>query len=304
MDDIIAKQTFSGDPSGIVQSFPKFDIQLLCCRYWWLKNWEHAKLGFPFWRIYYNFHEGAHISYKGEVYHLNPGTLYVIAPNTDYSTWLYDHPIPSEHYLLTGGSLTDVDERKRNSLLREGAIGHMFIHFNLNYPYVVNQPGIYAFPADKKLREMTQLIRSHLLQDNRNFDVTTEFAIYTLICSLLCSMNIDSWEENRMDIRIVRVVDYIKKHLDGDLSNEVLASKVCITPNSLLRIFKSEVGTTLQAFVRQQRIAEACSLFVHTNLSIDQVATKTGFSNRYHFTRVFHEETNTTPARYKKTEII
>ncbi|NLI36693.1 MAG: helix-turn-helix transcriptional regulator [Bacteroidales bacterium] len=304
MDKVFTKEPFTGDPSGTVQTFPKFTLQLLCCRYWWLLHWEHSRLGFPFWRLYYNFQEGAHIQYNGEVFDLHPGSIYLIAPNTDYSTWLYEHTIPKDSYRLTGGSLTTMDESRRGELSKDGAIGHLFIHFNLNYPYILNHPGIYRFALDENSKAMIQKIRSHLLVENKVIDAATYFAIHSLIGSSLSEMDASLWEQSPLDNRIIKIIDYIRTHLTGDLSNEALAEQVCITTNSFSRIFKEEVGMTLQNYVRQQRIDQACSLFLHSNMSIDQVANQTGFSNRYHFTRVFHEVTHTTPAKYKKGALI
>lgn len=294
------KQSFTGDPSGIVQTFPKFDIQLLCCRYWWLKNWEHNNLGFPFWRLYYNFNEGASMKFGDRVYSLNPDTIYLIAPFTNYSTWLYDYPISANKTNLVGGSLTGIDLDRRNELYRERAIAHLFIHFHLNNPNLINRPGIYTFPVSDELREIVQQLRLSLLLEDRAFNISIGYLIYSLICFLLNKLNMETWKQKSVDVRIVRLVEYMRRHLTTDLSNETLAHMVGVTPNALLRIFKSEVGVTLQNFVRKERIKQACSLFLHTDLSIDQVATQTGFANRYHFSRVFHEETKVTPAKYKK----
>ena len=57
---------YCGDPSEIDQLFPKSNLQLLCCRYWWLSNWEFENHAYPFWRLYYNIECGAKLIYNGK----------------------------------------------------------------------------------------------------------------------------------------------------------------------------------------------------------------------------------------------
>src|SRR6056297_2520759 len=89
-----------GDPSDEIQYFPQFNLQLLCCRYWWLKNWEFGELSYPYWRIYWNPVPGAVIVYNKKEIRLDEDKIIVIAPNTSYATRLFDHSIPEDGFVL------------------------------------------------------------------------------------------------------------------------------------------------------------------------------------------------------------
>ena len=69
--------------------------------------------------------------------------------------------------------------------------------------------------------------------------------------------------------------------------------------NSFSRLFKQKMEITLHNFIMKRKIAQSCELFSHTNKSIEEVAFDMGFSDRYHFSRVFKLITGTTPAVYK-----
>lgn len=56
--DALKKIPDKGDPSDIIQLFPRYNLQLHCCRYWWLQHWEFKELSFPYWRIYHNSYQG------------------------------------------------------------------------------------------------------------------------------------------------------------------------------------------------------------------------------------------------------
>lgn len=94
-----------GDPSDVLQTFPNYNIQLHCCRYWWLQRWEFKELSFPYWRIYHNSRPGAAVIYNGREYTLTPDKIIMIAPNTSYATRLFNHIIPKTGYSLKGGRI-------------------------------------------------------------------------------------------------------------------------------------------------------------------------------------------------------
>ncbi|GAF01958.1 hypothetical protein [Saccharicrinis fermentans] len=101
--DALKKIPDKGDPSDIIQLFPRYNLQLHCCRYWWLQHWEFKELSFPYWRIYHNSYQGAMVMYDGKEYALTPDKVVMIAPNTAYATRMYDHKIPEIGYSLKGG---------------------------------------------------------------------------------------------------------------------------------------------------------------------------------------------------------
>jgi AraC-like DNA-binding protein len=294
------EKIYTGDPSEIIQSFPNFHLEMHCCRYWWIKNWEHKKLSFPFWRIYNNVQKGGFMEYKQQVYEMEPDTLYLIAPNTDYSSRLYNHTIPEEGYRLTGGRISETDEEQLKELLRNGAVEHLFLHFTLGYPYDNVSPGIYPFRMNKHLEDKIIRLRRYLTKNVAQFNLTIVLTIQSLICELLFSMGEEKWKYPIRDVRIAKVINHIENNIGKDFTNESLANIANMATNAFSRLFKEYVGETLQSFIKKKRIQHACLLLLHSNQSIDEIAEKTGFANRYHFTRIFSRITGYTPAKYKK----
>ena len=120
---------------------------------------------------------------------------------------------------------------------------------------------------------------------------------------MLLSVDKNLWKPSTADARIAQTIRYIENHCEENLSNNFLADKACMATNSFSRLFKNETGLSLQKYVKRKRIDYACMLMSHTSMSIEEITTKTGFSNRFHFTRVFREIMKVTPGRYRDSVI-
>lgn len=287
-----------GDPSDILQLFPKYNLQLLCCRYWRLTNWEFRELSFPYWRIYYNSNKGAFMSYKGKTIELLPSRIYIIAPNTSYATHLFQHKTPELGYAFEGGRIgkNSADTPPPS----DKTVEHLFIHFNIGMPYDNISPGIFTFELNQNLEKNIRIIIDHLNVNSSHFSFYSFLAIQALISELLTNIDESNWDLLAKDYRVLDVLHYIEGNLENDLTNVKLAEICHMATNAFARIFTHEVDISPQRFVQKKRVDTACVLLHHTDNSIDEVAFKTGFANRYHFTRIFTKTTGLSPAKYRK----
>lgn len=101
--------------------------------------------------------------------------------------------------------------------------------------------------------------------------------------------------------RVNEVLSYIEDSLDGEVSMEVAASRVAMSPSAFSRFFHATAGITFSALVRRRRIARACHLLRRTDLPVSHIADLSGYANLANFNRRFRDETGTTPSGYRKT---
>ena len=292
------KKPDKGDPSDVLQMFPSYNLQLHCCRYWWLQHWEFNELSFPYWRIYHNSYKGAVILYDNKEYALSPDKIVMIAPNTSYATRLYDHKIPDTGYELKGGRISASVSEKQ--LLEEKCILHLFIHFNIGMPYDNISPGVFIYELTDHLKEKLQVIKRHLNYEHTRFSFYSNLAIHALISDLLSDLPENSWNLITKDYRILEVLSYVENNSSDELANPVLAEQANMATNAFTRLFTKELGISPQKYVKKKRIDQACILLHHSDISVNDVAIKTGFADRYHFSRIFKQITGVSPARYKK----
>ena len=124
--------------------------------------------------------------------------------------------------------------------------------------------------------------------------------IQSLIMEVLGQIEAISWEQSSTDTRILKVIRYIDQKTTNNPSNHELATMINLADNSFVRLFRKEIGMPVQRFIKEQKINKACAMLDHTDLSIDEVAARTGFADRYHFSRIFRQIKNIPPGRYRR----
>ncbi|WP_406447427.1 DJ-1/PfpI family protein [Streptomyces sp. NBC_00876] len=103
---------------------------------------------------------------------------------------------------------------------------------------------------------------------------------------------------SRRDIDDLRL--WIADHLDGDLSAEVLAARMCLSERHFARVFKQETGMSPAAYVEAARAEVARRLLETTDDSLDRVAAASGLGSVETLHRVLKRQIATTPAAYRR----
>lgn len=96
------------------------------------------------------------------------------------------------------------------------------------------------------------------------------------------------------------IILYLQRHSSEECSLNDIAAHFSISRSYLTRIFKSVTGVTIKEYLTLCRIRKATTLLNSTDLSITEIASRTGFGNITNFEKHFKEMTDTTPLQYRK----
>jgi len=284
------------DPSDVKQLFASINLQLHCCRYWKLQKWEFSNMLVPFWRLYHNTIPGATVSYKNTEIQLNAGTIVLIPPRTSFSTKLKS-PIYTEISNVKGRRITKHDIIDDFPMRTE--VDHLFIHFNAGMPLDIVKPDIYSINETAVIKTYLDYIKKNVVRNYRSFDIGTTLIIQKLIMEVLSAISIEL-TSGPNDKRIIESIGYIESNYKQKITNEILASLAFMATNSFARLFKQQVGCTVQQYIQRTRIEKACILLHHSDENIDNIAFESGFCDRFYFTKKFKEFMGISPAAYKK----
>jgi AraC family transcriptional regulator len=97
-----------------------------------------------------------------------------------------------------------------------------------------------------------------------------------------------------------RLLEFVHAHLGGDFSLVELARIVHLSPRHFSRLFRNTFGMSPHRYVVSERIRQAQQLLGASQLSIVEIAARTGFASQSHFTDVFRRAIGVSPKRYKQ----
>lgn len=112
-----------------------------------------------------------------------------------------------------------------------------------------------------------------------------------------------SSRDKREDIRnytIRRAIHFIREHYRENISLEMLADYLEITPEYLSTLFNKEVGINFSTFLKRFRISQAKRLLKGTDKKIYAISAEVGYHDPKYFNRVFKEEIGLSPGDYRQ----
>lgn len=92
----------------------------------------------------------------------------------------------------------------------------------------------------------------------------------------------------------------INNHLNMNYKCEQLAEELNYSPRALERLFKKELGRTVNQHIKYEILQHAASDLLLTNLLINEISQKYGFSDQFYFSRAFKAKYNISPEKYRK----
>ncbi len=91
---------------------------------------------------------------------------------------------------------------------------------------------------------------------------------------------------------------------DPSLTNTKLAAECNVSEIYFRKLFTKHFGSSPKQFIIDMRIQNAKQLLAEGELNVEAISEKCGFSNPYHFCRLFKQHVGTTPSKYRKENLI
>lgn len=97
-----------------------------------------------------------------------------------------------------------------------------------------------------------------------------------------------------------RIVNYMKQHLQENLTLTQIAREAGLSESYLNAIFKESTQSAPMDYYINMKMKRACDLLGTTDLRIYQVAQSLGYDNQYYFSRAFKKVLGMSPKAYKE----
>lgn len=139
-------------------------------------------------------------------------------------------------------------------------------------------------------------------------ELKDRFENFESLCSFLHDIFIyikqlsdPSVHEGDINSYFTQMVKYIDHHYEQKLYLKDLSARFFLNQVYCCQLFKKNLGKTFSEYVTELRIKKACELLKHTELSIEEVASKAGYADYYYFNKVFKKQCGITPTKFRKS---
>lgn len=116
--------------------------------------------------------------------------------------------------------------------------------------------------------------------------------------ALLTCLLTDSIPEEKTYVN--QIIQYIHTHLNEPLKRSEIAASVYLTPDYVTKIFKEEMGISLKDYILQEKINLAKDWLHTTDLPIEEIAGRCGFTNFSYFSQVYKKIRGVSPKQERK----
>ena len=231
-------------------------------------NWHYSDVCTPYWRFYYAFGEGAKIISGDKTLNLTPGYFVLIPPDISFTS------------------------RCHNFALKQ-----FYIHFTIQSNIDFLQKTVSLFPCPAGLSELIMKATSCGQDDS----VKEIILLQTIIGLGISCLPPESYKRQYQSYSptVKRAIDFMKHNLSTNPGNEEIARLLNIPRHYLIREFTREVGVSPQKWFKKTRLDKACMLLHFSDKTIEEIASETGFYDRYHFSKIFKEERGVPPVEFR-----
>lgn len=100
---------------------------------------------------------------------------------------------------------------------------------------------------------------------------------------------------------LAALLTWMQQHLDLDLTLESVAEQAHLSPRTLARRFRAELGDSVAGWVATRRVERARELLETTTMPVTEVAFVCGFGSVASFRRQFSTRSGASPRAYRET---
>ncbi|MFD0671216.1 helix-turn-helix domain-containing protein [Cohnella sp. GCM10027633] len=282
-------------------------------------------------------------TYRGETYFRDDLLLYVNRVPEGFTSTPHDHDFLEFTYVVEGTGYHHIGGevhpvRKGQLFFIPIGVPHVFrpssadtkrqplfvcnclVHPSLfeRLPLFLSDPDVRRFLASLadggagyfSLPEVGEAIGQLFDGLHREFAIAREGSadyMYALLVQLLISVyrakrHPQKPESKKLDA-FSAVLDYVERHLDGELTLARIALISRWSERHLQRLFLRHTEQSFHRYVQFRRMQKSCALLSGTQLSISAISERVGYRDVGSFLTVFKRTIGRTPGEYRRTHV-
>ena len=151
----------------------------------------------------------------------------------------------------------------------------------------------------KEIEDILDAMLKEYAEKQTSWNTVMENYLNILITKMLRQMEVGIRKEDLGEMW-EKLSAYIDANLDAELTLSALAQKCFYNPSYFSRVFKEKFQMSPVEYVTRKRLDCAVRLLCESEVSVDEVGIRAGFSDRSSFYRAFSKYVGGRPSDYRK----
>jgi YesN/AraC family two-component response regulator len=114
------------------------------------------------------------------------------------------------------------------------------------------------------------------------------------------SLSVISEKDKQKQTLVNHTIYYLENHHQEDITLEMLADMLYISPAQLSKVFRKITGRSPIKYLIEIRLKHAYELLLHTNLTVKEIAEKVGYHDPFYFSKLFKKHYDLAPSNVRK----
>lgn len=234
---------------------------------------------------------------------------------------IYTIVIGKTTYILQEGDILVIPPGELHELIapKEGLRRILLFDYSLisslkgitNIFTVLNQPRLITSRNSKDTNAELVKIYDEITNEYNSNNTLREAAVYSLIIKMFVVLGRKYMNTEHIfpDVKLNKqkeyiekfnlIFDYINENYMEEITLDTIADVAGFSKFHFSRLFKQFTDMSFYDYLNQRRVKEAEKLLLNPNLSITEVAMRSGFSSISTFNRVFKNFKECTPTEFK-----
>jgi len=132
------------------------------------------------------------------------------------------------------------------------------------------------------------------------FDSSKIQSISNIASMLVKHILLENMLKPDFDEKIQKAVNFIDENLEKELSIQVISKKVNVSKSVLYKRFHDCFKCTISEYINNKRIDKSVEFLKNTDLSMEEISQKVGFSSASYYGKIFKKQKGIAPLKYKK----
>lgn len=159
------------------------------------------------------------------------------------------------------------------------------------------------FHSNPNIKSLFQNIMTTLKSIDFLRDLNSSQLLYKLFIELYRVSEQEPTSPHTSDKFIIEpIIHYINDHFSEDITLEVLAEILTITPQHLCKLFRNQLYMRPFEYITKRRIQEAKKLLICSNMTIKEIGKTVGYQDSSYFCAMFKKYELTTPMQFRYDE--